>query len=457
MTYYLAIDIGASSGRHILGWMEDGVLHTEEIYRFENNLKRREDALVWDLDNLVTQVKLGIRKCKTIGKLPQTVAIDTWGVDYVLLDAQKQELLPVYCYRDSRTAEIVPKVEEIISAGELYARTGIQKQNFNTIYQLYCDKHSGKLEQAKYFLMMPAYLSYCLTGKIANEYTNATSTGLVNAKTYTWDARILDELGISAELLGELSMPGDTIGGFTKEMQDFAGFDAEVVFCPSHDTASAVAACPLKEEGLYISSGTWSLFGTELLTPILSENARLANFTNEGGIAHRFRFLKNYMGMWLFQNIRRDLNKSMTYDEMMEAAMTSGSYHYIDVNAPGFVAPENMIQAIRDYLKMPELPLDVLLNSVYHSLAKSYGDAAEEIERLAGISAPAIHIVGGGCQDSYLNRLTAEYTGKKVYAGPVEATALGNLIAQILVVNPDYTLEKARTLIRTSFHIEEVK
>jgi rhamnulokinase len=306
-------------------------------------------------------------------------------------------------------------------------------------------------------MMMPAYLSYCLTGVIKNEYTNASTTSLVNATTYTWDTEILSKLGIDVDLLGKISMPGDCVGSFTEKVQEMVGFDAKVVFCCSHDTASAVAACPLEKDGLYVSSGTWSLFGTELMQPVLTEEVQKANFANEGGIEHRFRFLKNYMGMWLFQNIRRNLNKSMSYDEMMEEAIKSSNYYYIDVNADAFVAPENMIDAIRNYLNMPELPLGTLLNSVYHSLAKSYTDAANEIERLTGITAPAIHIVGGGSQDQYLNRLTAEYTGKKVFAGPVEATAVGNLLAQILAVHPEYTLEKGRDLIRKSFRIEEVK
>ncbi len=457
MTYHLAVDIGASSGRHILGWSENGVLKTEEVYRFENNLMEDGDALIWDIGHLTEQVKNGIRACKEIKKIPKTVAIDTWGVDYALLDENKNLLSPVHCYRDPRTDAVTAEVESIISLPELYRICGIQKQNFNTIYQLYCDKKSGKLDKAAYFMMIPAYLSYCLTGVIKNEYTNASTTGMVNAKTYTWDEEILSKLGYSKDLLGELQMPGSVIGSFTPEMKKFAGFDATVVFAPSHDTASAVAACPLTEGAMYISSGTWSLIGTERTEAVLSEEAQKANFSNEGGVEHRFRFLKNYMGMWLMQNIRRNLNKSLTYDEMMELAIESGAYEYIDVNAPEFVAPKNMIEAIRTYLKKPDMPLGEVINSVYHSLAKSYRDAVSEMESITGESVTAIYIVGGGCQDTYLNRLTAEYTGKKVYAGPVEATATGNLIIQMMAVSKDLTLEKARDFIRTSFQIKEVQ
>ena len=456
MVYHLAVDIGASSGRHILGWLEDGIICTEEIYRFENNLMNDGNKLIWDIDNLVSEVKNGIKKCAEIGKIPDTVAIDTWGVDYVLLDADLKQLLPVYCYRDGRTAKTVKTVEDIIPQKELYKITGIQKQNFNTIYQLYDDKISGKLDKAEHILMIPSYLSYCLTGKIENEYTNATTSGMVSAKTHKWDDEIIDKLGYPKKLFKKLLKPGDKIGNFTPDMQKFAGFDAEVIFCPSHDTASAVAACPLEENGMYISSGTWSLMGIESKTPVLSEEARLNNFANEGGIEYRFRILKNYMGMWLLQNIRRNLDKKYTYDEMMEMAMECGKYYYIDVNAEDFVAPVSMIEAVRKYLNMPDLPIAEVINSVYHSLARSYKLAVEEFESVTGTKASAIHIVGGGSKDKYLNSLTAQYTGKTVSAGPVAATALGNLLAQIMYKNKEYSLQEMRDIVKKSFNIEEV-
>ena len=247
-----------------------------------------------------------------MGKIPKTVAIDTWGVDYVLLDEEKKPILPAVSYRDSRTERGAAEVASLLPQEELYRKTGIQKQNFNTVFQLYCDKVSGKLEKAKHFLMMPEYLSFCLTGVIQNEYTNATTTGLVNAKTKSWDPEILDRLGIPASLFCEPSLPGTVLGPFLPEVEAELGFSSEVVFCPSHDTASAVAACPIDEESIYISSGTWSLIGTENASPVLTASARLANFTNEGGIDYRFRFLKNIMGMWLFQSIRRDLGKTLS-------------------------------------------------------------------------------------------------------------------------------------------------
>ncbi len=456
MAYYLAIDIGASSGRHILGSIENGKLQLEEVYRFENGFKNQNGTLVWDIESLFYEVREGIKKCKELGKIPDTVAIDTWGVDYVLLNKDKKEILPAVCYRDSRTEKTVPLVEEKLSGHDLYFKTGIQKQNFNTVYQLYADKLSGKLDEAEYLLMMPEYLSFKLTGVIKNEYTNATTGSLVNAETHDWDKDVINALGLPEKLFGKLNTPATKIGEFTNEVKDYVGFDATVIFAPSHDTASAVAACPMGESDLYISSGTWSLIGTESKTAIISEESFKANFANEGGIEYRFRFLKNYMGMWLLQNIRRNLNKTLTYDEMMYKAEACENYDYLDVNHESLVAPENMIDAVKAYFGKPDMTLDEVLASVYHSLARSYKNATEEIESVTGKTVNAIHIVGGGCQDVYLNRLTAQYTGKPVTAGPVEATAVGNLIAQLIYNKVCADLESARELIKKSFEIKEV-
>lgn len=453
MDYYLAIDIGASSGRHILGYIDNGRLKLEEIHRFENYIKNQNSTLVWDIEHLVNEVKKGIAKCKEIGKMPCTVAIDTWGVDYVLLDENKKEIKPCYCYRDSRTNAVVDEVESLVSPARLYAKTGIQKQNFNTIYQLYADKKSGRLQNAKYFLMMPEYLSFKLTGVCKNEYTNATTTGLVNAKTKTWDNDILSALDLPSELFGALNTPSSLVGDLSADIQKAVGFNCAVLFAPSHDTASAVCACPMQDDDLYISSGTWSLIGTEITQPILSDNARKLNFSNEGGIDYRFRFLKNYMGMWLFQNIRRNLNKSMTYDEMMTLAMNCGEYKYFDVNDTTLVAPDNMIDALGKLICSDDLGL--ILNSAYHSLAKSYSEAVSEIEAVTGKRFNAIHIVGGGCQDKYLNILTRDYTRKSVTAGPIEATATGNIVSQIMH-DKKIPLAAARDLIKNSFDIKEI-
>ncbi len=453
--YHLAIDIGASSGRHILGSVVDGKLQLEEIYRFENGVTNKNGTLVWDIENLVNQVIEGISVCQKIGKIPQTIAIDTWGVDYVLLDKDKKEIMPVMAYRDSSCEIAAGEVAKILPQSELYAKTGIQHQVFNTIYQLYRDRKNGKLDNAEYYLMIPEYLSFKLTGVIKNEYTNASTSNLVNANTKTWDSEILDKLDIPKHIFGELNVPCSKVGELLPEIEQKVGFNCDVIFCPSHDTASAVAACPINDESVYISSGTWSLIGTENLYPVLDESALAANFANEGGIEYRFRFLKNIMGMWLFQNIRKNLDKKYTYDEMMEMAKNSEFCEFIDPTDSIFLAPENMIEAVRTYLKKPNLPLGDVLASVYHSLANTYKKTVLEIEKISNKTISEIHIVGGGSKDSYLNELTAKYTGKKVCIGLMEATATGNILSQIMYANK-IDLATARQIVKNSFDIKEI-
>lgn len=456
MQYYLSIDIGASSGRHILGWLENGKLNLQEIYRFENNLKQENGSLIWDISHLTDEVINGIKECKTLNKIPSTVSIDTWGVDYVLLDENNNEILPAYCYRDNRTEKSVKEVEKIVSFEELYKKTGIQKQNFNTIFQLFDDKQKGRLKNAKHFLMIPEYLSFKLTGKMKKEYTNASTTGLLKAESFDWDYDLIKKLELPEELFEKLYMPSTDIGEFSDEIKEKVGFNSTVILCPSHDTASAVAACPLCDDELFISSGTWSLIGCENQKPILSDEARVANFTNEGGIDRRFRFLKNIMGMWLFQNIRKNLNKQFTYDEMMKMAINSSFTETVDVNAPEFVAPENMVEAVKLKLNKPQLPIGDVISCVYHSLSQYYAKSVKELEKITGKTFSGIRIVGGGSKDVYLNHLTAKYTGKKVYAGPIEATATGNMISQLIYNNKDINLRQARELIVKSFDIKEV-
>lgn len=454
--YYLAIDIGASSGRHILGSVENGKIVLEEIYRFENGIENKDGTLVWDIEKLFESVVAGIAECKKIGKIPASVAIDTWGVDYVLLDKNLNEIMPAVAYRDSRTEQSLKAVQEIVSQAELYGKTGIQQQNYNTIYQLYADKQSGKLNNAEHFLMMPEYLSFKLTGVIKREYTNASTTNLVNANSKDWDFEIIGKLGLPERIFKPLHMPGTVVGELKEDIAKLVGFNTEVVLCPSHDTASAVAACPIDNESVYISSGTWSLIGAENEYPVLSEEALAANFTNEGGIEYKFRFLKNIMGMWLFQNIRKNIGKTLTYDEMMHLAEESDFSELVDPNDQRFLAPENMVEAVREALGKPELPLGDVLACVYNSLAHSYDRAVREIEGISGKKIKAINIVGGGSRDMYLNRLTSKVTGKKVFIGLMEATATGNLMSQIMYKN-GMSLSEARELIKNTFNVKEVQ
>ena len=432
MPYALAIDIGASSGRHILGEYINGEIVTTEVYRFENGIKDINGTLCWDIDYLTKSVIEGIKKCGEIGKIPETVAIDTWGVDYVLLDKELKEIYPAVSYRDGRTSGIPEEVDKIISREELYAATGIQRADYNTIYQLYCDVKSGKLKNAEHLLMMPEYLSYKLCGIMKSEYTIASTTGLLNAKTRNWDMDIINKLGIKPSLFKEVCMPAEVLGNLTGEVKNYVGFDAEVVFAPAHDTASAVNACNLKGHSMYISSGTWSLIGSVNNYPVLTKEALNANFTNEGGANNTYRFLKNIMGMWLFQNIRKNLDKKYSYDEMMQMAMKSTFTKTFDPNHKSLVSPDSMIDAIRELHKNSDLSIGDVLNSVYHSLALSYKKSVDEIEDITGEKIDCIYIVGGGSKDKYLNDLTEKYTEKPVITGITEATALGNLKSQYI-------------------------
>lgn len=456
MSCGLAIDIGASGGRHILGEIRDGRLVTKEIYRFENGMKNVGGSLVWDVGELFENVLEGLRRCAAAGTVPSTVAVDTWGVDYVLLDGEGRAVLPAYAYRDGGTAaaDIPAEIEKILGPGVLYRRTGIQSQPFNTVYQLRLRREAAN--RAGRLLMMPEYLSYMLTGKACSEYTNATTTGLVNAETGDWDRDMAESLGINAGILGPIVHPPAELGRFRPEVARLLGYNSLVLMCPSHDTASAVAACPLEDGGVFISSGTWSLVGAETERPIISEAARRANFTNEGGIDRRYRFLKNIMGMWLFQGIRKSLDKKYSYDEMMYIAMESGFEQIFDPNHPSLAAPADMLGSIRALLDRPGLPVADVLGSVYHSLAASYAKTVGEIEALTGRRCTGITVMGGGSRDAYLNSLTKKVSGKRVFVGPTEATAAGNLLSQFMYAE-GFSLGEGREIIKKSFDIREVE
>lgn len=462
--YYLAVDIGASSGRHILGSIENGKIVLEEIYRFENGMKKKDGHLCWDVDALFHEIKAGIRRCKTIGKIPATMGIDTWAVDYVLLDSEDHILGETYGYRDKRTTGMDDKVYEIIAPEELYARTGIQKQIFNTIYQLMAVKLQTPIlmQRAVDFLMLPDYFHFLLTGNKRSEYTNATSTQLVNPETKDWDYELIERLGYKKEIFRPMSMPGTSVGRFADEIREEVGFDCEVVLPATHDTGSAVLAVPAKEDDfLYISSGTWSLMGIESKEANCSAECMRANFTNEGGYEYRFRFLKNIMGLWMIQSVRHELDDNYSFAKLCELAEEAKGFpSRVDVNADCFLAPDNMTDEIKRYCEKSgqQVPETVgeLSTVIYQSLAESYADTVKEIEAITGKQYQGIYIVGGGSNAEYLNQLTAEKTGKKVYAGPGEATAIGNIAAQMLAGKEFADVKSARACIYDSFDIKEV-
>lgn len=459
--YYLAVDIGASSGRHILGTIRDGMITLEEIYRFDNGMKSIDGQKCWDVENLFLHIREGMKMCKTLGKIPESMGIDTWGVDFVLLDSQDQMLGYAVGYRDDRTKGMDKEVYKIISQEDLYGRTGIQKQIFNTVYQFMALKqqHPDQLSQAETMLMIPDYFHYLLTGMKKQEYTNATTTQLVNAATNTWDYELIEQLGYPKKLFGSLSMPGTVVGELREEIQREVGFDCQVVLPATHDTGSAVVAVPSNEKDiLYISSGTWSLMGTERMEADCSAKSREHNFANEGGYDYRFRYLKNIMGLWMIQSVKKELVENYSFARLCELASTESIASIVDCNDDCFLAPESMIQAVKEFCaqtghQIPETAGE-LAAVIYNSLAKCYGETTEELEAVTGRQYRQIHIVGGGANADYLNRLTARYTGRTVYAGPVEATAIGNLAAQMIQAGEFQTLEEARTAVFRSFPIQ---
>lgn len=484
-SYYLAIDIGASSGRHILGHLENGRMVLEEIHRFENRQVRKNGHDCWDIDNLWQGILDGLKACKALGKVPATVGIDTWAVDFVLLDRDGARVGDAVAYRDSRTEGADRLVEAKISAADLYARTGIQKQLFNTIYQLTAlqQEHPEQLEAAHSLLMIPDYFHYLLTGVQKQEYTNATSTGLVHADKKTWDRDLLDTLGLPRRLFGPLSMPGTVVGPLKEEIAAEVGFQTTVVLPATHDTGSAFLAVPAGDDrAVYLSSGTWSLLGVENETPITSEASRRQNFTNEGGAWYRYRYLKNIMGLWMIQSIRRELNgveyvagkeraawtldvqpgeKQWTFPDLIAAAESSADFpSVVNANDDAFLAPASMIAAVQAACEATGQPVPrtvgQLMQCVYRSLTLCYKNAIAGLSQLTGKTYTAIHIVGGGCQDNYLNRMTAAICRLPVWAGPVEGTAIGNLVIQLIHSGEFADLAAARQCIRESFDIKEV-
>ena len=425
MKYYLAIDIGASSGRHIIGWREDGVIRTKEVFRFPNGVKRENGRLVWDIEALYSSVLEGIKEAFKIYPKIESLSVDTWGVDYVLLDGN-EEILPVYSYRDGRTGDVIPQLHEIIPFSELYSRVGCQFQPFNSIYQLYDDKLSGRLERATDMLMIPEYLMWRLCGVKTREYTNATTTGMVNGE---FDMEIVRRLGYPESLFPRLYQPKTYLGDLLPEIVAEVGGSCRVVLCATHDTASAVEGIPMEDNSPYISSGTWSLLGVKTAKPLTDKASEKANYSNEGGVGYN-RYQKNIMGMWLVNELQSELCPDMPFSEIVKLAEGSRCERIVDANAPELLAPESM-KAEFDKLSGGMEALGDYFCCAYKSLAESYRQAIAELEENTDQKYEKLYVVGGGAKNTFLNRLTEEATGKIVVALPIEATALGNLKIQM--------------------------
>lgn len=460
--YYLAIDIGASSGRHILGHKdENDRLILEEIYRFSNGMVEKNDHKVWEMDRIFREIKEGMKKCVQLNKIPVSVGIDTWGVDCVFLGPDGKILGEAVGYRDARTNGMDDIVRKVIPDELLYQKTGIQKQIFNTIYQIMSvkAKEPQLFGQIKDILMIPDYFHYLLTGEKAVEYTNATTSQLIEPYKKTWNNELLEALGFPAAMFPRLIHPGALLGRLKKEICEEVGFNCYVIVPGTHDTASAVAAVPSApgEDVIYISSGTWSLMGTEQKKPVCTEAARINNFTNEGGCDGRYRFLKNIMGLWMIQSVRAEIASEQTFSQICEGAAKEKITSIVDCDDDRFLAPISMTEEIQKACResgqlVPE-GISQVACVVYNSLAQCYAKAVKGMENITGKTYEKIHIVGGGSNASYLNQLTATVTGKTVCAGPAEATAIGNLAVQMLSHGGFSDLQEAKTCIRKSFSV----
>ncbi len=422
MKYYLAIDLGASSGRHIVGWREGDEIQTCEVYRFPNGMQTQDGHLIWDVDALVSQIRVGIDKAVEKYGGIESLSIDTWGVDYVLLNGEK-EILPCYAYRDDRTEAAIRQVHAILPFEELYRRTGVQFQPFTTVYQLYADKLAGRLEKATDCLMMPEYLLYKLCGVKAHEYTIQTTSGLVSAKTGVIDEMIVDALGLPRHLFGKLCRPGTVLG-------EYKGI--RCVLCATHDTGSAVEGIPMQGNHPYISSGTWSLLGIKSEAPVVCEEGRLGNWSNEGGVGYT-RFQKNIMGMWLVNRLRDELCPQTDFASLVSEAQASAYTETVDVNDAAFLAPKSMRAAFDAALEVKPQTVGDYFACAYKSLALCYAQAVKELEQIAQKRYECIYIVGGGAKNEFLNRLTQETSKKQVVALPIEAAAIGSIKIQMEV------------------------
>lgn len=467
-TCRLAVDIGASSGRVIAGTLEGGRYRLTEVSRFENGLHERDGHLCWDVDGLLESVVSGLRAAHDQGWEPQSVGVDTWGCDFVLVDEAGARVGDVVAYRDGRTQGMRDLLSQRLAPGEHYRRTGIQYQPFNTVYQLMAleREHPEQIGRAAAFLMVPDWLNYQLTGLMANEYTNATTTALVDAEKCCWDEGVIEAAGLPRGLFGALRMPGEVLGRLSSDVARRVGFSCDVILPATHDTGSAYLAAPVTgEHTAILSSGTWSLVGRELERPVTSEGSRAANFTNEGGYQGRYRYLKNIMGLWMTQSIRRELADASgvmpTFGEMAsEAAAATGFSAVVDAEDQRFLAPASMCEEIRracaETGQAVPATTGELLRCVDLSLASDYAAALSQMEDLTGSPVTRLAIVGGGSQDQVLNQLTADACRIPVTVGPTEGTALGNLMVQFVSAGEIRDLAAARAAITRSFDIKEV-
>lgn len=467
MTIYIAVDIGASSGRLIKSESSSNQqFDLEEVHRFKNGFSKNGQYDCWDIDNLIHEILTGLQKIKQSGIEECVLGIDTWAVDYCLIDREGKLLRLPISYRDKRTNEAVNQFEMKMSLEKLYAKTGIQIQPFNTLFQLFVEDKSI-LKQTDKLLLIPDYLGYVLTGELVTEKTNASTTQLLNVVTKTWDQDLLEILGMTTNQFPPLVDAGNILGRLQRDrFPQYDLPDVRVINVASHDTASAVIGTPadVADDWAYLSSGTWSLLGVETKLFDVSKRAFQENYTNEWGAHNTIRFLKNIMGMWLIQEIARENNYQYSYPELAEMAAENLAFQrLIDVNDPSLLNPEKMSVAIQHLCEKSGQPIPITIGeiarTIYDSLAICYGMEFEKLECLLGVQdkLKKLHIVGGGSNNDFLNQLTADVIGIEVIAGPSEATAVGNLLMQQIALEDYDSIEKARQAVASSFSFKHFK
>lgn len=466
---YLAVDLGAGSGRVILGRFADEGLRLEELHRFEVQNRPVDGHDRWDFGRMLAEIVTGLRAARDQVLVDpasiRSVGVDSWGVDFGLLDEAGVLLGDPVCYRDQRTDGVLRELLRRVPASEIYGRTGIQFMPFNTVVQLLAQVAAGEWPEAAHrFLMVPDLVHRHLSGVATGEFTNATTTQLLNAEFGVWDERLLSAVGVPLDVMPPLVTPGTRLGGLTPELRNATGLETlEVVIPATHDTASAVAGTPLEDGWAYLSSGTWSLLGVEIPSPVLTELAHRHNFTNEGGVSNTFRLLKNVMGLWLLESCRRSWDraeKSVSHAELAAGLRDTEPGHvFLQPDELRFLHPDDMVAEIRSYLeetgqRAPDDPIE-LTRIVLESLALRYACVVKKIQEVTGQPVRGIHIVGGGSRNSFLNQATASATGLPVRAGPTEATAIGNLLVQGIGDGALRDLAEAREFVARAMPHEE--
>lgn len=456
-----AVDMGAGSGRVIVAELNDGKITLAEAHRFETPLIKDEatGCEAWDSDQIVANVREGLEKAEGLAPL-DSVGCCTWGVDYVLLDERGLKVGPAVTYRDHRTEGMIEAVLARMPAEEIYRRTGIHFQPYNTLYQLAATarEHPDWLERARHLLFTPDYLHYALSGVIANEYTISTTSQLLDLETRDWDPELLAIAGVTRALMTKPVEPGTILGETRLER---SGRTIKVAAPGGHDTASAVAAAPLESpDEAFLSSGTWSLMGVESLTPFTGADALRFNIGNEGGVCGRYRVLKNIMGLWLIQRVRKELGSPAFADLVTAAEQAPAWASLVDPDDPRFLNPSSMVGAIRAFAAEHGEPqpegLGSIARCVFESLALEYARVKDELEILRGRPIVKVRIIGGGSQNGLLNRLTADACGVPVSAGPLETSSLGNACVQMMALGGISSLEEARAIVRASFPVTDI-